>query len=208
MTHRRDLFAVIPAAGISRRMGAPKLLFAVDGRTMIQRVLQSLTLPGITDRVVVIRNDDDDLRRELSRLNASVVRPAEKPPDMRRSVEHALDFIRQRHAPDPDAGWLLVPADCAALTSAVVARLLEAWHGTSARVLVPTCEGRRGHPTFFRWDLAEAVPGLPHDQGVNGLISANSDDIVEIEIGDIAVVTDIDTPADYSELRKRIEASD
>ncbi len=106
-------------------------------------------------------------------------------------------FIRK----DED-GWLLVPADHPVLSAEVIERMLSAWQTTAADILIPTCQGRRGHPTIFSWKLARQVPGIPKDRGLNWLVRSTGATIEEVSTGDPAILTDLDTPADYEALKQ------
>src|SRR5260370_12639805 len=57
-----QLFAVVPAAGQSRRMGRPKLLLPLGSDTVIGRMLALLRRPEIAATIVVVRPDDELLR--------------------------------------------------------------------------------------------------------------------------------------------------
>src|SRR5262245_49320721 len=105
----RRIFAVIPAAGHSRRMGRPKLLLPLGGETVISLCLRTLRPPAIAGTLVVVRKDDEALSAAVSHEGAIVVQPEVDPPDMRTSVTHALREIQRRWAPLPDDGWLLSP---------------------------------------------------------------------------------------------------
>lgn len=195
----RSLFAVVPAAGHSRRMGRPKLLLPVEGETVVARLLDALAHPRITATIVVARRDDTPLADEVARTKAIVVRPDVDPPDMRASVEHAIAAIAERFDPDPDDGWLLVPADHPSLRRAVLDELTAAWDECDGEILIPTFEGRRGHPTVFRWRLAAEVASIPPDRGLDALVAAHEPR--EVAIADRGIVTDLDTPEDYQRLR-------
>ncbi|HMP05911.1 MAG TPA: NTP transferase domain-containing protein, partial [Lacipirellulaceae bacterium] len=54
-------FAIVPAAGRSVRMGAPKLLLPVAGRPLIDHVLAAWSASRSTRIVVVVRGDDHAL---------------------------------------------------------------------------------------------------------------------------------------------------
>ncbi|MEX0716112.1 MAG: nucleotidyltransferase family protein [Planctomycetaceae bacterium] len=201
------LHAVIPAAGRSRRMGEPKLLLPLGGRTVLARLLAALERPGIAGRYVVVRPDDEVLAREAEACGATVVRPAVPPPDMRASVEAALDWIERRWSPAPDDGWLLVPGDHPVLDGAVIDALVAGWRTEDAadcEILVPVCGGRRGHPTLFRWRLAEAVRRLPENAGINRLLHDRAAEVRELAIENEAVLCDLDAPDDYAALRRRM----
>jgi molybdenum cofactor cytidylyltransferase len=212
-TSPRRLFAVVPAAGRSRRMGQAKLLLPVGGQSVIVRLLDVLTRPQICDVFVVIRPDDAALYEEVAATAATIVRPAAAPPDMRDSVELALNEIRTRYSPTADDSWLLVPADHPVLDAALIGELIEHWNSLleaesctdspitqSTAILVPRCGERRGHPTFFRWELADEVAQIPHDRGLNWLLERYADRIRDVVVDNPAVLTDLDTPEDYARL--------
>jgi molybdenum cofactor cytidylyltransferase len=199
------LFAVVPAAGLSRRMGEPKLLLPLGGTTVIRRLLDSLRDAGVEQRIVVCRKDDDSLRREIDAADATVVQPDVDPPDMRTSVEHALRHIRESAAPAADDAWLLAPADHPVLNADVVRELLRRWRTSLAEILVPTFRGRRGHPTIFRWRLADAIAEIPPDRGLKHLLRLHSAAVEEAPVDDPGILTDLDTPTDLAALWQRFE---
>lgn len=201
-------FAVIPAAGRSRRMGEPKLTLPLGDRSVIRHLLDALDRPGIAARVVVMRRDDDALKGEVAKTQAVIVQPDVDPPDMRASVQHALDHIAANFEPADNDAWLLVPADHPAIESQIIDWLLARWAETTADILIPTANGRRGHPTLFRWSLAEAVREIPADQGLNALVARFADTIEEFPVDGSGILTDIDTPEDYTRLRNRFDESD
>ena len=198
--HPNRVFAVIPAAGHSRRMGRPKLLLPFGSSTVIGAVLEVLRRPGITEVVVVVRRDDHALRTEAAEHGAIVVCPGVDPPDMRASVAAGLEDVRRRHVPGPDEAWLLIPADHPLLDARLLDLVLQRWGTGSDTVLIPTFEGRRGHPTLLRWKCVAAIAELPADQGLNRLLRAHPDWVTELPVEYPAAVLDLDTPADYAAL--------
>jgi molybdenum cofactor cytidylyltransferase len=202
----RNLFAVIPAAGWSRRMGQPKLLLPLGAKTVIGRLLEILDRPPILCRAVVVRSKDQELLEEVTKGGGFAVQPELDPPEMRQSVELALAAIRENHSPKPEDGWLLVPADHPVLSAGVVDELIAAWQRATAEILVPTCQNRRGHPTVFSWTLADAVANIPIDQGLNWLVRHSGASVQEIAVEDPAIFTDLDTPEDYERLKRSFPA--
>jgi molybdenum cofactor cytidylyltransferase len=198
----RKLFAVIPAAGWSRRMGQPKLLLPLGEKTVIARLLETLDRPQIRCRAVVVRKADEALLQEVAKARGLAIQPEVDPPEMRTSVELALSAIREQYTPRPCDGWLLVPADHPVLSVNVIDQLIAAWQKTSAQILVPTCQNRRGHPTVFSWTLSEEVSQIPADMGLNWLVRHSGAGVQEIPVEDPAIFTDLDTPADYESLQR------
>ena len=201
-----SVFAVIPAAGRSRRMGEPKLLLELGERTVIRRLLDVLNVPSIVARVVVVRADDESLAREVANCGATLVQPEIAPPDMRDSVAVAVCEIAARYKPAPDSGWMLVPADHPVLDRGVVEQLLDHWQCCQASILVPRFGNRRGHPTILRWRLAEEIECIPANCGVNWLLDKYQDDVEELPLDSPSIVLDLDTPEDYLRLRTQFES--
>ena len=204
-----SVFAVVPAAGLSRRMGQPKLTMSLAGRPVIEHLLSALDQPGVDAVVIVFRRGDEKLAATLKQTPAQQharvlsVQPETDPPDMRTSVEIGLAAINERFSPGDDSVWLLIPADHPVLDGDVVRELLAAQSQSDADVLVPTHDGERGHPTLFRWPLADRVPQIPTDCGLNWLVRHESVSVDEIEVATDSVLVDLDTPEDFRKLEQR-----
>ncbi len=202
MSEPPRLFAVIPAAGHSRRMGQPKLLLPWEGTTVIERVLTVLDHPAIAARCVVVRAGDAPLTEAVRRAGGLVLHPPVDPPDMRASVCFALETIHRDYSPRDDDGWLLVPADHPVLDRDLIATLIAVWERDRPLILVPRAGNRRGHPTLFRWSLAREIARIPADLGLNWLLSEHARDVSELPVEGDAALTDLDAPEDYERLRR------
>lgn len=202
------VFAVVPAAGLSRRMGRPKLLLTLHGETIISRLLTLLQRPPVEDVVVVVRRSDPDLIAAAQATGGNVVTPDRDPPDMRASVEAALRDLQQRHSPADDDLWLLVPADHPVLEPDIVPELLVAWRSLQPDILIPTYRGQRGHPALLRWRLVRDLAVLPPDQGLNALRQIPGIRVAEHAVQTPGVVFDLDTPADWERLNRIAGASE
>ncbi len=209
MNRRQAGYAVIPAAGTSRRMGRPKLLLpwhhaaskgdaSKSDITILEHVLTEWITSDV-DAVVLVARHTDQLVADIGRrMGVEVVVPPVVPLEMKVSVQLALQYIGRRSAPQSDDTWLLSPADIPRVTSKLINQVLRARHETGAEVLVPTCGGQPGHPTAFAWSLAGEVEQLAAGEGVNRLLQRRN--VGHYEIGDAAILDDMDTPADYERL--------
>lgn len=192
------LFVVIPAAGRSRRMGQPKLLLDLGGHSVLARLLAALnTVEEIEAVCLVARQDDLALVEEAERGGATVLRPEHDPPEMRDSVEFALAEIERRFSPRPDDAWMLIPADHPLIEPGTLRQIVDAWKSSYADVLIPTHQGKGGHPTLFRWSTTARINLIPADQGINQLMEDTSLNIERIEFDAPELLIDLDTPEDY-----------
>lgn len=198
------LFALIPAAGRSRRMGVPKLLLPWQESTVIEHLIGTLTRPEIVAIVVVTRPDDHALQAALQRTSVIAVVPEHEPPDMRDSVELGIQAIRQRFTPSDHDGWLLIPADHPLLEPEVLDGLLTHWSRGDCDALIPKHGDRRGHPTLLRWTFAAQVEQLPRDVGINTLLRSSPNLVTEWPTDRESVLADLDTPEDYARWQMKL----
>jgi molybdenum cofactor cytidylyltransferase len=189
--------AVVPAAGRSIRMGEPKLLLRSQGESLIGRVVIALRRGG-ADRVIVVAPPSDsdrgpDVAAEAREAGAEVLVPTARPAEMRDSIELGLTALARG---SPPRSVLLTPGDTPGITAEIVAQVLESAFKWPDWIVVPTCEGRRGHPIALPWSLAVVVPTLPDGVGVNELVHRYRDRLVELPVESRGITADMDTPDD------------
>jgi molybdenum cofactor cytidylyltransferase len=196
--------AIVPAAGQSTRMGQPKPLMSLDGETLIHRVVTALHRGGAKRVVVIVPPADTPeglpVADEARRAGAEVIVPAVRPPEMRASVELGLARL---DSDVPPQLVLLAPADAPGISADLVARVVETARDRPGSIVVPSHEGRRGHPLVLPWSLAVQIPTLPVGVGVNALVARHLDALVTMASASADVLADIDTPADWNRWRLR-----
>jgi molybdenum cofactor cytidylyltransferase len=198
------LFAVIPAAGKSVRMGRPKLALPLGDRTVLERVIASLREGGVEQILVVVGPHVMQLAPLAQLAGAHVLQLAEETPDMRATVEAGLRWLEERFHPRPDDGWLLVPADHPTLDPLVIRALIrERALAPDHSIIVPTHAGRRGHPTLIDWKHVAGMRTLPAGSGLNVYLRQHAGETREVPVDSPDVLCDLDTPDDYERLRRR-----
>jgi molybdenum cofactor cytidylyltransferase len=197
--------ALVPAAGSSSRLGQPKLLLRFDGQTLIGRLVGSLRAGGAS-RIVVVAPPADvaegpAIASEARLAGAEVVVPLTRPAEMRNSIELGLDRLART---DPPRCVLLTPGDCLGVAAGLVAQLVTHAMELPGRIVIPSHNGRRGHPIVLPWSIAIRILSLPAGVGVNALVAHHAGSVVELEVRSPDIVADLDTPADlvrYQEQR-------
>ena len=199
MAQFRRSFAIIPAAGHSRRMARDKLLLPWRDSTIIESTLAAWRSSDVDEVIVVTRSDRQDVIGVCRQAGVSVVTPEAAPPEMKDSVRAGLHFVKATHAPTAHDAWLLAPADMPELNADVINDLLCEQQSHRLSILVPVQAGKRGHPVLFPWPVAEQVDTLTNDEGINVLLQRNP--VCEIACDDLAIHLDLDTPEDYERLK-------
>lgn len=200
-----SIHAIIPAAGRSRRMGEPKLLLRIGEITLIERLIRQLQQAEISSISVLVREDDPELQKEVSRCGAGLVVPLQEPREMRDSVEMLLSHLEQNVKPTPGDGWLLIPADHPVVLPPVLNTLIKNWRERPESITVPKYQSRRGHPTIFPWTVAKSLEAIPQGQGLNWLLKNPFTSINEVHVDEPSVLWDVDTPEDFKRICKILE---
>jgi molybdenum cofactor cytidylyltransferase len=199
-------FAVLPAAGRSRRMGRPKLALPLGGRTILEHVIAALRQAGVEHVLVVVGPHVPELAPLAQGAGATVLQQAEESSGMRATVEHGLRWLEDHFQPRPDDAWLLVPADHPTLTAEVVRQLAQArTDHPEYSIFVPTHEGRRGHPLLLTWEHVAGIRAHPPGQGLNTYVRGQAARTLEVPVAQPGVLGDLDTPEEYVRLLSRWE---
>ena len=104
---------------------------------------------------------------------------------------------------EPVAGAVVCLVDHPAITKAVVRTLLERFEKQSSRIIIPTCQGRRGHPVLFPAHLFPELLDAPFDEGARVVVRSHAADVELLETGEDGILLDVDRPADYEALLER-----
>lgn len=194
-------FAILPAAGRSRRMGCPKLTLPLGDRTILEHVIAALRQADMEHVLVVAGPHVPEIADVAERAGACVCRLSTETPDMRATVEYGLDWLEERFQPHPDDSWLLIPADHPALDPSAIQELEHARRNhPEFSIFVPTHRGKRGHPLSLTWRHIEGVRALPRDQGLNSYVRSQTAQTLEVPVEVESILWDLDTPEDYQRL--------
>jgi len=177
------------AAGSSSRMGRPKATLTTGpaGRTFVGAILETLVAAGVSDVRVVVAPGQGGLTEDG-------VANSDPSAGMLSSVQCGLRAFRQQ----PDA-VLVWPVDHPLVKVESLAAMIAAYREINPPVVVPTFEGRRGHPVLFAARLIPELLGADPSRGAREVVHAH-DDRLELATNDPGVIEDIDTPEDYERL--------
>jgi molybdenum cofactor cytidylyltransferase len=191
--------AVVLAAGKSSRMGRNKLLLEVDGATVLDRLLVSLT-SVLGEVIVVTGNDPETIRAVAESRGARVVHNPNYEEGMTTSFQAGLSTV------SADAVFLVL-GDQLGLEPGLLRRMIEEMEGDrSALIVSPAYGGRRGHPTLFRRPLFSEILGLRGEENLKDVVLRHESEHRTVE-GDEWTVIDLDTPEDYEQALRRWKSS-
>ena len=192
--------AILPAAGLSSRMGRPKLLLEIARVPLIVRVVRALIDGGLDRVLVVLGPPSQEGATEVGRLAIEAgaqIEILEIPTtDMRATIERGI--LALTTAKILPAGLMIVPADFVGITPELVREVTDRYRSDPERIVVPIREGRRGHPLLLPWREALRIRELPPHVGVNALLAQRSEILDLFPVVTSGYEADLDTPEDYA----------
>jgi len=188
----KQVAGVVLAAGESRRMGRLKALLPFGNRTVIEQVLHPLLQSDLVGITVVLGHRAEEVAAVLKALPVHLVTNPHYRDGMTTSVQAALRHI----TPLPDA-YLLALVDQPQLGLTPVQRVLTAFNQTDRGLVIPTWNGKRGHPIILAARYRQEVLALGPHQGLNLVTRGHPDDTLELPMSDDDILRDMDYQEEY-----------
>ena len=179
-------------------MGQFKPLLPFGNSTVIDHCIDNLRRGGAESIVVVVGHRAADLQSHLQTANVVFALNPEPDSEMSVSIAQGVSQI-----PTSDRAILITPADHPAVPHDVVASIINAWE-QGAGLVVPTWQGRGGHPVLldsaFRDELLELGPNWH----LRGLFGSRADQVLRLPVDSAYIARDMDTWDDYISLHKEV----
>jgi len=188
--------AVILAAGTSTRMGTVKQLLRLDGRPLLQHVIDNVRNSGVTEIVVVLGFAAEAIQCEIDAPNVRVVINESYQQGMGTSLKAGLSAV------DPQAeAAIIVLADQPFVRPATLDRLITEHHQCRAQIVIPTYRGFRGNPVLLDRSVFPEIMALNGDMGCRAIFGNHLEGIVKVPVDDVGILLDIDRQSDFEALR-------
>ncbi len=188
-----QIYGLVLAAGMARRMGTTKQLLPFGDKTVLQTVVDTLCGAKLAGVSVVLGHDAEAVRESLR----------DRP--VRFCVNEAY---REGMFSSVLCGLRALPADADAVLIALgdqpqialnaVRAVAQAYREGDKGIVIPVSGGKRGHPVLI--DLPRyrrEILSLSGDRGLKPVVRGHPEDTLEVPVGDEGILRDLDTPADY-----------
>jgi len=186
------IWAVVLAAGESKRMGEPKLLLPLRGRTILEDVIETVLRSPVDRTLVVLGACADRTGTLLDRY------PVERAfnPDYRAGMLSSVQTGFRNLSPEAKAALVFL-GDQPGIPAAVIAAVIEAYRKTGKGLIRPVRGGAGGHPLLVDIKYRKEIESLDPRVGLKGLLARHPEDVGGIDAGEDGIPLDIDTPEDY-----------
>ena len=181
-------------------MGQPKALLPVGGTndSFVASVIQTLRRGGVAGTFVIGREGDEPLRREVDR-HAPFATFVVNPRPEQGQLSSLICGLNAADRPGVRA-ILVTPVDVPLITADTVMVLLAAFAATRAPIARAVHAGAHGHPVIFARAVFDELRRADPARGAKAVLRAHERAILNVDVADPGVLTDVDVPEDYERL--------
>jgi molybdenum cofactor cytidylyltransferase len=188
--------AVILAAGASSRMGRNKMLLDVHGVPMVRRAVQVAIDAGASPVVVVVGNDERQVRAALEGLDCTFA----VNPDFTGPTSTSLHAGLRAFDDSVEASIVLL-ADMVRVSADMVRTLRTSLEASDAPLAVSRYDDVLAPPLLFRRALWPELLAW-HGEGCGKAVVKAHQHEARLHDWPVSALRDVDTPDDYRELVK------
>ena len=189
---------IILAAGSSQRMGSPKSLLKIGEKTFLQYIVDVLHSARIIDVVIVLGADAEEIRESLTWFDGKIVVNEDWNKGQLTSIIKGIDALDLNSTePEEVNGAMICPVDHPLLTQSLLVDLLQGYWTSKKKIIIPTFNGKRGHPVIFDKKYFDELRSAPHDVGARAVVHKHADDVCEVPVNEEGILINIDTQEDY-----------
>jgi putative nucleotidyltransferase with HDIG domain len=190
------LAAIVLAAGYSSRMAEFKPLLPLAGITALERCIGLFHAAGVAEVIVVLGHRAEELRPLAERAGARCVFN----PHFEQGMFSSISAGSRALSSGVVAAFVL-PADIPLVRPNTIRQMASIFVTRRDGIVYPVFEGRRGHPPLIERKILNETA----EEGATGplfdLLTRHENEAINLLVADQGIHMDMDTPAEYDELR-------
>jgi molybdenum cofactor cytidylyltransferase len=187
-----DIWAIILAAGESKRMGRPKMLLSFNGSTMIETVIKNVSESNVDKILVVLGAESDAISDKIRKLKSTYCKNEDFKEGMLSSVRCGF-----RNLPADYKAALVFQGDQPLITQNAINTVIGAYLSSGKGIVIPVYNARRGHPLLVDIKYRNEIEKLTPDDGLRSLSNKFPEDVLEVETSESGILRDFDTFDEY-----------
>jgi molybdenum cofactor cytidylyltransferase len=185
---------ILLAAGLSSRMGSNKLLFEVEGESLLRRSARRALAGGVDLLLVVLGHQADRNRRELEGLPCRVVFHPGYEQGITTSIEAGIAAL-----PAEMRAAMVLLADMPHVTPEMIAALIARYRAGTAPLVVSDYEGVNAPPMLYDRSLFGELQTMTGGGCGKQVVKRHRHE-AEVLAWPAPALADLDVPEDYEKL--------
>jgi molybdenum cofactor cytidylyltransferase len=185
---------ILLAAGLSSRMGSNKLLFEVEGESLLRRSARKALAGGLDPLLVVLGHEAERTGRELAGLSCRMVLHPGYEQGITTSVQAGVSAL-----PAEVQGAMVLLADMPHVTPEMISALIARYRSTAAPLVISDYEGVNAPPMLYDRVLFDEIQAMTA-AGCGKQVVKRHRGEAEVLFWPAAALADLDVPEDYERL--------
>ena len=190
---------IILAAGESARLGEDKALLPWGSTTFLEHLLDSMKASKVGLVRVVLGANAEAVQKKIKFGTAELVINPEWQKGQLSSLVAALDSLPRGLV--EAAVVALVDHPC--ISGRLIQTLIENFQQSKKLIVLPTYQGRRGHPVVFSAQLFDELRAAPLEVGARHVVHQHPGDILEVATEEEGVVLNINDREAYEKILQK-----
>ncbi len=187
-----DIWAIILAAGESKRMGRPKMLLSFNELTMIETVLKNVSESKVDKILVVLGAEKDAIAAKINKLDMELCYNENYIEGMLSSVKCGF-----KNLPNDFKAAMVFQGDQPFIAADVINKVIEAYLSSKYGIIIPVYDGKRGHPILIDSKYSGEIAKLSPEIGLRALTFRFHYDVLEVKTEEPGIFRDFDTYKEY-----------
>jgi molybdenum cofactor cytidylyltransferase len=173
-------------------MNRQKLLLPFNGKTIIETVVENAAHSVGKNIMVVLGSHSEEIKSKIANRNVNFCVNENYLEGMLSSA-----ICGFRALPLDAKATLVFLGDQPQIPPQATDLVIEAWKQSKKGIVMPTFNGRRGHPVLIETRYKSEIVKLDPDRGLRTLSEKFKSDVFEVECKMPEILRDIDTPEEY-----------
>ena len=187
---------ILLAAGTSSRMGKNKLLFEIEGESVIRRAVRRALAGGLSPLVVVLGHESDKAWSEIEDLPCQWALNPLYEQGINSSLKAGIMAVRGLKA----KAALVMLADMPFVTSEMIAALVERYRTTAAPLVISDYECVTAPPMLYDRSLFKEILTMDGESCGKQVVKRHRAE-AEVLSWPASALADLDVPADYAQMK-------
>lgn len=190
---------ILLCAGLSERFSSIKALAHIGPERIIERVQKTLLNSNAAEIIIVLGAHKEKIEPFISKNpKLKTVFNENYLLGQTSSFHKGLSALSKN-----SLGTMLLPVDCPFVTESTINSLINQFSEKQPSILIPTFNGRKGHPPIFHKKLIHEIQSLETDKGLNTVIQRHQKDELLTAVNDSGVVDTFNTPQELQTLLEK-----
>ena len=189
---------ILLAAGTSSRMGRNKMLFELNGESVLRGAARRALAAGLSPLLVVLGHEAEKSRAELDDLPCQIVINPNYEQGINSSLKAGISAV-----PAGTQAAVVMLADMPFVTPEMIAGLIDRYRKSEAPLVISDYEGVNAPPMLYDKSLFDELLAMT-GEGCGRQVVRRHREEAEVLPWPVSALADIDVPEDYERLSAKV----